>query len=500
MSSSNIPVLIPVTFLLAALFVPMLGYCRRAWAIYPALAGSVLAFILSVKGMLEVLEQGRISYHLGGWMPPMGIEFILDPLSAFMCLVITGISLLVLFYSISSVIQETPQKYIPFYSLAMLLLAGLCGMVMTGDFFNLYVFLEIAALAGYALVAIGDKRAPVAAFRYLTLGTAGAAFYLLGVAFIYISTGTLNMADVASMMPLVQDTVPVKIGLCLIVLGAGLKMALFPLHAWLPDAYSYASSSATALIAPIGTKVAAYVLLRVMFFVLEPEYALYELPLIKIVGYLGAAGIIWGSLLAICQKELKTMLAYSSVAQVGYIGLGIGLASPLGIIGAVLHILNHACMKACLFLVSGSLRFRLGHSWIPRFEDSLRRTMPWTAAAFAVAAISMIGLPPTAGFFSKWYLALGSIEQANWIFLVVLIVSSLLNAVYFFRILERMYLRPQDEELLQARGDTAELARHEAPASMLAPTLILAASLILLGLFNAWIVSSLIQQIIPQGL
>ncbi|MFW6388837.1 MAG: proton-conducting transporter membrane subunit, partial [Desulfohalobiaceae bacterium] len=131
---------------------------------------------------------------------------------------------------------------------------------------------------------------------------------------------------------------------------------------------------------------------------------------------------------------------------------------------------------------------------------SLRRAMPWTAAAFAVAAISMIGLPPTAGFFSKWYLALGSIEQANWIFLVVLLVSSLLNAVYFFRILERMYLRPQDEELLQAQGGTAELARQEAPASMLAPTLILAASLILLGLFNAWIVSNLIQQIIPQGL
>ncbi|MFP4391423.1 MAG: complex I subunit 5 family protein [Desulfohalobiaceae bacterium] len=500
MSSSNLPVLIPVTFLLAAIIVPMLGYFRRSWSFYPAIAGSVLALFLSIQGMQRVLEKGSISYHLGGWMPPMGIEFILDPLSAFMCLVITGVSLLVMFYSRPSVLAETPDKILPFYSLAMLFLAGLCGMVMTGDFFNLYVFLEIVALSGYALVAIGDKRAPVAAFRYLTLGTAGAVFYLLGVAFIFISTGTLNMADVASLLPLVQDDVPVKIGLCLIVLGAGLKMALFPLHAWLPDAYSYASSSATALIAPIGTKVAAYVLLRVMFFVLEPEYALYELPLIKIVGYLGAAGIIWGSLLAICQKELKTMLAYSSVAQVGYIGLGLGLASPLGIIGAVLHILNHACMKACLFLVSGSLRFRLGHSWIPRFEDSLRRAMPWTAAAFAVAAISMIGLPPTAGFFSKWYLALGSIEQANWIFLVVLLVSSLLNAVYFFRILERMYLRPQDEELLQAQGGTAELARQEAPASMLAPTLILAASLILLGLFNAWIVSNLIQQIIPQGL
>ncbi len=500
MIAANIPALIPVTFLLASIFVPLLGYWKRSLSFYPALVGAIFGVWFSARGLKMVLEQGRISYHLGGWMPPMGIELILDPLSAFICLVITAVAVLVIFYSRQSVLYETPDKLLPFYALTMLLLAGLCGMVLTGDFFNLYVFLEIAALAGYALVAIGDKRAPVAAFRYLTLGTTGAAFYLLGVAFIFISTGTLNMADVASLLPLVQHTVPVMVGLCLIVLGIALKMALFPLHAWLPDAYSYASSSATALIAPIGTKVAAYVLLRVMFFVLEPEYAMYELPLIKVVGYLGAAGIIWGSLLAICQKELKTMLAYSSVAQVGYIGLGIGLASPLGIIGAVLHILNHACMKACLFMVSGSLRLRLGHSWIPRFEDSLCRTMPWTAAAFAVAAISMIGLPPTAGFFSKWYLALGSIEQANWIFLAVLLLSSLLNAVYFFRILERMYLRPQDEDMLQAQSETGLLCRQEAPASMLAPTLFLAASLLFLGLFNAWIVTNFIQYMIPKGL
>jgi multicomponent Na+:H+ antiporter subunit D len=498
MISAHIPVLIPLFFLFGALFAPLLGSIHRSLAHITAVFGSALAFLFSCFGLHAVLTQGTISYHIAGWMPPMGIEFILDPLSAFFCVILSGITLLVMIYAKKSVAFETPFKEIPFYSLSMLLLGGLCGMVMTGDLFNLYVFLEIGALAGYALVAIGDKRAPVSAFRYLTLGTAGAAFYLIGLAFLFVSTGTLNMADISRVLPLVQNSTPVIMGIIFIVMGIGLKMALFPMHAWMPDAYTYASSSAAALIAPIGTKVAAYVLLRFMFFVVDPDFLRHELHLLQIVGFLGALGIIWGSLMAICQKELKRMLAYSSVAQVGYIALGIGLASPLGFIGAVLHALNHACMKACLFFVSGSLRLRLGHSNISLMTNTLRQSMPWTAAAFSLAAISMIGLPPTAGFFSKWYLALGAIEQSHWIFLTVLLVSSLLNVVYFFRVMERIYLKPQQEGAVDA--STLDISRNEAPASMLMPTLILATGLLVLGLANAWIVTNVIMPMIPGWL
>ncbi|HDQ39670.1 MAG TPA: monovalent cation/H+ antiporter subunit D family protein [Desulfonatronum sp.] len=503
MSSSQIPVLIPVTFLLTALLIPLLGLINRSLAQVSAVIASGLALVFSYLGLQAVLSQGRISYHIGGWMPPLGIEFILDSLSAFLCVVFCGITLLVLIYGKTSVAHETPGKDIPFYSLTMLLLGGLSGMVMTGDLFNLYVFLEISALSGYALLGIGNRRASLAAFRYLTLGTAGASFYLLGLAFIFYSAGTLNMADLTQMLPFVQDTRPVSIGLVLMVLGVGLKMALFPMHAWLPDAYTYASSTATALIAPIGTKVAAYVLLRLMFFVADPDYMRHDLHLTQVVGYLGAIGIIWGSIMAICQKELKRMLAFSSVAQVGYIALGIGLASPLGFIGAVLHILNHACMKGCLFLFSGNLRLRLGHSTIPKFSDTLSRSMPWSSAAFALAAISMIGLPPTAGFFSKWYLALGSIEQSNWIFLAVLLVSSLLNAVYFFRIMEKIYLKPRNAGGNDSHGDAQQpvaVARNEAPGTMLVPTLTLAVGLLVLGIMNAWIITHVIHIMIPSGL
>jgi multicomponent Na+:H+ antiporter subunit D len=503
MIGAQAPVLIPLSFLLSALLALLLGTIRRPLAHFTAVLGSAVALFFSIRGLQIVLADGPVSYHIAGWMPPLGIEFYLDPLAAFFCVLLSGIALLVMIFGKQSVVHETPRKEVPFYSLAMLLLGGLSGMVMTGDLFNLYVFLEIGALSGYALVAIGDKRAPVSAFRYLTLGTVGAAFYLLGVAFIFISTGTLNMADASRMLLLNQHATPVVLGMGLIVVGIGLKMALFPMHAWLPDAYTHASSTATALIAPIGTKVAAYILLRIMFFVADPDYVRHDIQLSHVVGYLGAVGIIWGSVMAICQTEMKRMLAYSSVAQVGYIALGIGLASPLGFIGAVLHIVNHACMKACLFLVSGSMRLRLGHSSIPKLDHTVSRSMPWTSAAFSVAAISMIGLPPTAGFFSKWYLALGSIEQSNWIFVAVLLISSLMNAVYFFRILEKMYLKPRSGSDTDDEGSAPQVAptiRNEAPGSMLVPTLILAVGVLVLGILNAWGITHVIQFMIPEGL
>jgi multicomponent Na+:H+ antiporter subunit D len=198
-----------------------------------------------------------------------------------------------------------------------------------------------------------------------------------------------------------------------------------------------------------------------------------------------------------CQR-LKRMLAYSSIGQIGYIALGIGLASPLGLTGAVLHILNHAVMKGCLFLVSANLGARFGRSDIGAFDRSARTLMPWTSAAFAVAALSMIGLPPTAGFFSKWYLVVGSVEQSRWLFVAAILASSLLNAIYFFRIVERIYLARGRMDPDTGEPDSAP--EGEVPASMLAPTLILASAVLVLGLLNVWILETLIAPMIPAGM
>jgi multicomponent Na+:H+ antiporter subunit D len=285
----------------------------------------------------------------------------------------------------------------------------------------------------------------------------------------------------------------------LVVAGAGMKMALFPLHGWLPDVYSAAPTTSVSLMAPIGTKVAAYILIRIFLHVFPPATVYDALPIGQVVGAMGAVGIIWGSVMAIAQRDLRRMLAYSSVAQIGYIALGLGLGSAFGFIGAVLHILNHAAMKACLFLVSGNLA-QAGYSQdIGSFDKRLRQRLPWTAAAFTIAAISMIGLPPTAGFFSKWYLLLGSWQQSNWIYVAVILISSLLNAVYFFRVIERMYLVAGDEPATGkpvGQGGLFAIAR-EGPLSLVAPAVALGFAVIALGLANAYIVTRIIQPMIP---
>jgi multicomponent Na+:H+ antiporter subunit D len=499
---NHLPAFIPLAFILGALLIPLFAPARPRVAQLLALVSTGLALTASGLGLARVLREGAIRYHLAGWTPPIGIELVLDPLSAFLCVIITAVAFAVLLHSGEPVSRELSGKQPAFYSCALLFLGGLAGIVVTGDLFNLYVFLEISSLAGYALVALGDKRAPVSAFRYLILGTVGASFCLLGLGFLLLTTGSLNMADVARILPRLGESPALVVALVLIAMGLALKMALFPMHGWLPDAYTHASSTATALIAPLGTKVAAYALIRIFFFVFEADSVRGDFPLTTVIGYLGAVGIVTGSVMAIAQTDLKRMLAYSSVGQVGYIALGVGLASPLGLIGAVLHTLNHACMKAALFLVSANFKSRLGHTDISRLDHSLQQRMPWTAAAFTLAALSMIGLPPTAGFFSKWYLALGAIEQGRWSFIVVIVLSSLLNAVYFFRVIEKLYL-PSRETPADADGKTGEtvaVPRADSAPLQLWPTVILAAVVLGLGLANALIVNHVIKLMIPTGL
>lgn len=497
MIGSEIPALIPITFIFFAILIPVVGFWKRDIAWHLALLGTGIATLLSALGFLNFIQTGEtIRYFFGGWMPPVGIEFVYDGLAAFIVLVINAISFLVLIHSKKISKVEFPGKKVAYYAVSMLLMLGFNGMVLTGDLFNLYVFLEISSLSSYALIAIGEKRAPYAAFRYLIIGTVGGSLYLLGVGFLYTVTGTLNIIDMHEMLPQVIEHSSVIAALILMVVGVGVKAALFPLHGWLPDSYTYASSTSSALIAPIGTKVAAYILFRVVLFLFGVELIDDQLPLTAIIGIFAGIGILYGSIMAIAQSELKKMLAYSSVSQIGYIIMGISLANPFGFIGAVLHVLNHALMKALLFLVSGSMRLKEGHSLITKFDDSYRKKYPWSMAAFATAAISMVGLPPLAGFFSKWYLALGTIENSNWILLAVILISSLLNAVYFFRILEKVYLN-NPEAKKESEFTVAPPQNNEVSFSMMFPMAVMAIGLLIVGIFNAYIVKVIVTMFPP---
>src|SRR5690625_305175 len=496
MIETHIPALIALNFLMFAVLIPLLGMWRPRLSQPLAVIGSGISAGLSLYGFLNYLNGTPLRYSFGGWGAPICIEFVYDGLSAFVVLVINIIAFIVLIHSKPISLREFPGKLMAYYTVTMLLMLGFNGMVLTGDLFNLYVFLEISSLSSYAVLAIGKKEAPFSAFRYLIIGTVGGTFYLLGLGFLYTVTGTLNLLDMAAILPGVAGSSAVHAAIIMMVIGAGIKSALFPLHGWLPDTYTFASSTSTALIAPIGTKVAAYVLIRVMLYLFGIELLDLLVPISTLVGILAGIGILYGSFVAIAQTELKRMLAYSSVSQIGYVIMGISLANPFGFIGAVLHILNHAVMKACLFMVSANLRMQEGHSDISRFDHTYRKKYPWTMFSFTVAAVSMVGLPPLAGFFSKWYLAMGTVENGNWLLLAVILISSLLNAVYFFRILERVYMKnPKSDTQVPDQNITSD----EVKPSMLYTTSALAIGLFIIGIFNMAVVA-VIMNMFPAGL
>jgi multicomponent Na+:H+ antiporter subunit D len=496
---SAMPVLIVVIPLLTAFVLPLVELWRRSLVFPLALAALVASFGSSILVAREVLTTGPVEYYMGGWEPPWGIAFRIDHLSALILLLLGSITLLVGIYSKRSILKELPEKEAPFYSVYLLLVAGLTGMVATADMFNLYVFLEISSLASYGLVSLGRGRAIVSAFRYVILGTVGAAFYLLGVGYLYAVTGSLNMADLALILPPLYDSNAVLVGFAFLVIGIAIKMALFPMHAWLPGAYSNAPSAVSALIAATTTKVAAYVLVRVIFFVFEPRFSIDTIPVTTLLSWMGAIAMLLGSVMAIAQSDLKRMLAYSSVAQIGYIVLGVGLANAMGFTGGILHLVNHAFMKGGLFLVAGAIVYRTGHREIKNFRF-LSVRMPWTAATFTVCALAMIGIPPTGGFFSKLYLILGAIAAGQWVFVAVILSSSVLALTYLVNVIRYMYFPPPAAEASPEDTTAGTLIRDEAPVAMLAPMLILAVGIILLGLFNGEIVSLFIDPSIPERL
>ena len=494
---SALPIVVVAAPLIASLLLPLVGWWRRA-AAYPLFLGALaLCAGASVAAAQAVLTGGPQAYYLGGWEPPWGIAFHIDHLAALLLPLLSGMALAVGVFSKRSVLKELPEREVPFYSVYLLLVAGVTGIVATADLFNLYVFLEITSLTSYALVSIGSGRAVVSAFRYLVLGTVGAAFYLLSVGYLYSVAGTLNMADLAEVLPALYESNAVRVGFAFFVVGMAIKMALFPVHAWLPAAYSNAPSAVSALVAATTTKVAAYVLVRVTFFVFEPRFVIELFPVTTLLGVAGAVAMVLGSVLAIAQSDLKRMLAYSSVAQIGYIVLGIGMANATALTGGVLHLVNHSVMKGCLFLAAGAIFYRTGCREISQLRH-LSRRMPWTAAVFTVAAFSMIGLPPFGGFFSKMYLILGAIEGERWVFLALILLSSVLALAYFANVLRYLYI-PADAPAT-APTATAGAPTEEAPLSMLAPMLALAAAILLLGLLNGPIVSQFLEPVLPEGL
>jgi multicomponent Na+:H+ antiporter subunit D len=468
-----------------------------------AVAGVALAALAAALALVQALDGQQLRYYLGGWAPPLGIEYLVDRVSAFAATALMGVALLVVIATRRIALVEFGNRLGIFYGLVLLMLAGIAGMIVTHDLFNLFVFTEIGSLAAYALVFMGGPSGMIAGFRYLILGSIGGGFFLIGVGFLHFATGSLNMADLSSRLVGLEDSRAVLAGAVFIFTGLGLKMALFPLHLWLPDAYTYAPSSVNTLIAPLMTKAAAVAILRMFLSVFPEGYLTEVVPISGVLVALGLTGMIVGSLVAVSQSDYRRMLAYSSVGQLGLIGVGIGLATPLGFAAALLHIMNHAIMKGCLFLVAASVRFRTERTDVDGMTG-LGRSMPATMAAFSAAALAMVGVPPLAGFFSKLYLAQAGFSAGNWAVVVVVLASSLLTAAYLFRVVERAYLAERrggltaEHSLIQLGESTLNNpapngTSHEAPLDMVLPTLLLAIASVSVGLANAAILAHVLE-------
>ena len=469
--TAHLPALQVVITLLAA---PACILVRgRDLAFWLALVTTWAAFAVSCLLLDQVMSSGVISYELGGWAAPFGIEYRVDALNAFVLLIVSGIGAIVLpFTPRSLLIEMVGEKAYLFYCAFLLCVTGLLGVAITGDAFNLFVFLEISSLASCILISLGPhRRALTAAFQYLIVGTIGATFIVIGIGLIYGATGTLNMNDIAERLPETGYNRTVIAAFAFLIVGAAIKLALFPLHFWLPKAYTYAPSSVSAFLAATATKVGVYVLIRFLFTVFGVKFSFEVLPTAFPLMLLAVLAMFVASTIAIFQDSVKRMLAYSSVAQIGYMVLGLSLVTVDGLTASIIHLFNHAVMKGALFLAVGCIAYRQTSFRIEDFAGMGRR-MPWTMAAFAAGGLSLIGIPLTAGFISKWYLILAALAADEPLVAALIVISSLLAVIYIWRVVEAAYFR----------DPPPDAPTGEAPLSLLLPTWVLIALNVYFGI------------------
>jgi multicomponent Na+:H+ antiporter subunit D len=471
----HLPALQIVVPLLTAPLVVLLRSPGLAWA--AATAASIMAFIISVTLVGQVQAAGTVTYMMGSWPAPYGIELLLSPFSALVLLIVTGASTAALLagkYSNDAAIDGARQPL--FYAAWLIALAGMSGIIVAGDAFNIFVSMEIASLSGYILIAAGpDRRALPAVFKYLMMGTIGATFYLIGVGLVYMMTGTLNLADMEARIHDVSELKPILVAAGFITVGLALKAAVFPLHGWLANCYTYAPHIVTAFFAACATKVSIYVLLRFDFLVFQQNLVAHDVQFSTLFIPLAVLAILIPSVSALFEQNLKRLLAYSSIAQMGYIVLGAALVSETGLTASLIHMFAHALAKGALFLAVAGLATQFIGLRIDDIRGAARR-MPWTMAAFTLGGLSLIGVPGTAGFISKWYLVLAALEKGSGgiILVVAIIAGSLLALVYVWRIVEAAYF---------GVSETRERVRREAPLSLLLVTWLVILANIYFGFF-----------------
>ena len=437
----NLPILVVLTPLMMSLILVLISNNFLSWLL--TLFTTLITFIFSLLLYQEVYLHTAISYALGNWVPPLGIEYLIDKVSIIPIIIIALISFLATFFASKIMPAEINNSSISkVYSLWLLAIAGLIGLVTTGDAFNLFVFLEISSLASVALVAMGgqkDKQALVAAYNYLILGAIGATFYVIGVGLLYGITGTLNLADLSDRIAEISDNKALIAGFGFMVIGIMVKAAVFPLHIWLPRAYAYAPSAVSVLLAATATKASLYILARILFSVFDISDNLITYTLQYIILPLSILAMFAGTIMAIYEKDIKRLLAHSSIAQIGYITLAFAIGTKASVAAGFIHLFNHALIKGALFMAITSMGFYINKRITINNLSGLGRAMPITFVCFVICSLSLAGIPLTAGFISKLYIIKASISADGiWIAFLIL-ASSALSVVYLWKMIEALW-------------------------------------------------------------
>ncbi len=488
--SQQLPAILFLLPLFAAISMPVICLKHRHWCYPISMAILAAMTLVSILNLHNVIHYGEVRYVFSGWAAPFGIEWVADGLASIILVLLSSLGLLGVVFTGPTSPKALGGRIVHYYTLILLLISALTGIVFARDLFNLFVFLEVAAIASYALVGVAGGRALFAAFRYLILGTLGASLYLLGVSFLYAVTGTLNMADLADKLPLLLSSKAVVVGLVFMFIGLGIKMAVVPFHVWMPDAYANAPDSISPILASLVTKVALLAWVRIIYWVLNVTIVINDIPILLLVAVLGALAAVIGASLALAQRDIKMMFAYGGISHIGIILIGIGQGNQTGFVGGVFYLLNDAVMQAALFFLAG---VAFCHYGIRTIDDIGRvgKQAPWVIGSLIVMALGMIGLPPTGGFFGKWYIILGALEANNYVSVAAVLLSTLLTLAYFVKVFEAIFHQTSIQSDVQF---------GEIPLSFKLTLGVTSAAIIILGLFSSPIVQLLLNHTLPPGL
>jgi multicomponent Na+:H+ antiporter subunit D len=487
--SHQLPAILFLLPLFAAISMPVVCLKNHHWSKSISLTILAAMVLVSILNLHNVVNHGEVRYAFSGWAAPLGIEWVADGLASVMLVLLSVLGLLGVVFTGPTSPKALGGRIVHYYTLILLFFSALTGIVFARDFFNIFVFLEVAAISSYALIGVAGGRALFAAFRYLILGTIGASIYLLGVSYLYAVTGTLNMADMADKLPFLLDSKAVVGGLLFIFIGLGIKMALVPFHGWMPEAYAYAPDSVSPIMASLLTKIVLLAWVRIIYWVLNASIAIYDIPILQLVAVFGALAAVIGASLALVQRDIKMMFAYGGVSHIGIILIGIGQGNQTGFVGGIFYLLNDAVMQAALFFIAGVAFCQYGVRTIADL-GRIGKQAPWLTGSLIVVGLGMIGLPPTGGFFGKWNIILGALEADNYVSVAAVLISTLLTLAYFVKLFEAIF-RPTPTRL--------DVPFVEFPLSFKMTLGVTSAAIMLLGLFSSTIVQLLLNHALPPS-